>query len=54
LNIGRVAANHHPHQTKLFINQKHERLDRQFNFHSLNERITITFEPEYPANGKID
>lgn len=49
LNIKMVVENHHPHTTKLFINQKCERLDIQFNFDSLNERIAITFEPGYPA-----
>jgi hypothetical protein len=52
LNIGKVNQNHH--RTKLFINQKEERLDIEFNFKSTNERITITFEPGYPANDILD
>jgi hypothetical protein len=54
LNIRRVVENHYPHKTKLFINQKQERLDIQFNFYSINERIAINFEPGYPATGQID
>ncbi|CAF2570907.1 unnamed protein product [Rotaria sp. Silwood2] len=48
LNIERVVQNQIPHETKLFINQKQERLDIQFNFDSINERIAITFEPGCP------
>jgi hypothetical protein len=47
LKIGRVTQ--YPHTTKLFINQKEERLDIEFNFKSVNERITITFESGSPA-----
>ncbi len=49
LNIKRVVQKPHSHRTELFINQKEERVDIEFNFKSINERITITFEPGYPA-----
>ncbi len=49
LNIRRVVDNSHSHVTKLFINQEEERVDIQFKFPSLNERIAITFEPGYPT-----
>ncbi|CAF0942804.1 unnamed protein product [Rotaria sordida] len=48
LNIERVVQNQIPHKTKLFIHQKQERIDIQFNFYSIDERISITFEPGYP------
>jgi hypothetical protein len=48
LNIGRVVQNQIPHKTELFINQNEERLDIQFSFDSINERIAITFEPGPP------
>jgi hypothetical protein len=54
LNIQRVLDSHYPHVTKLFINKKEERLDIQFNFYTLNERIAITFEPGYPEEYRID
>ncbi len=54
LNIQRVVDSHHPHVTKLFINQEEERLDIQFNFYTLKERISITFERGYPEPNKID
>jgi hypothetical protein len=54
LNIRRVVDSHHPHVTKLFINKKEYRLDIQFNFYTLNERIAITFEPGYPEEYRID
>ena len=49
LNISRVAQDTHSPTTKLFIHQANERLDIEFDFPSLRERITITFEPGYPA-----
>lgn len=49
LNIQRVVQSAHPHTTKLFIHQRDERLDIEFNLSSPRERITITFEPGYPA-----
>ena len=49
LNIQQVVQSGHSHTTKLFIHQSAERLDIEFNFSSSRERITITFEPGYPA-----
>jgi hypothetical protein len=51
LNIRKVVDN--DHVTKLFANQKEERLDIQFDFNSLNERISITFEPGRPKDYRI-
>jgi hypothetical protein len=48
LNIQRVVQNPIPHATKLFINQKQERIDIRFDFDSIKERIVITFEPGPP------
>ncbi|CAF3876661.1 unnamed protein product [Rotaria sp. Silwood1] len=48
LNIERVVHNQTPHITRLFIHQNEERLDIQFNFNSIQERIVTTFEPGYP------
>ncbi|CAF3363291.1 unnamed protein product [Rotaria socialis] len=48
LNISRVVRNTTPHNTKLFINPEKERLDIEFNFPAINERISITFEPGTP------
>ncbi|CAF1189129.1 unnamed protein product [Rotaria sp. Silwood1] len=48
LNIQKVVQTEIPHKTKLFIHQEQERIDIQFNFYSISERIAITFEPGYP------
>ncbi|CAF1362266.1 unnamed protein product [Rotaria magnacalcarata] len=48
LNISRVVRNTTPHNTKLFINPEKERLDIEFNFPAINERISITFERGTP------
>jgi hypothetical protein len=53
LNIRKVVQSQIPNKTKLFINQNEERIDIQFNY-SINERISISFEPGYPAIRKID
>lgn len=50
LNINKVVRGSVPHKTKLFINQEQERMDIQFSFDSIAERIVITFESGYPAS----
>jgi hypothetical protein len=51
LNIFTVMEKQYHYKTKIFVNNKHERLDIEFHFqcHGSYQRITITFEPGYPA-----
>jgi hypothetical protein len=49
LKIQRVIQNPNFHRTELFINQDEERLDIEFNFPTIKERIAITFEPGPPV-----
>jgi hypothetical protein len=48
LNTGRVFQSRIPHITKLFMHQKEEWIDIQFNFDLINERIAVSFEPGSP------
>lgn len=48
LSITRVVKSTEQHRTKLFIHQDQERIDIQFDFPAIKERIVITFEPGYP------
>ncbi|UJR32627.1 hypothetical protein I4U23_020087 [Adineta vaga] len=52
LKLERIVQNQRHHYIKLFIHQEQERLDIQFHFPSMNERIAICFEPGYPADGE--
>ena len=50
LNIVKITNKQNSHKTKILINNEYERLDIEFYFRSDSpERITITFEPGYPA-----
>ena len=52
LNIAKVMNEQKPYKTKIFVNNIYERLDIEFHFQfgGIFERITITFEPGYPAS----
>ncbi|CAF0760494.1 unnamed protein product [Rotaria sp. Silwood1] len=50
LNVANIMNETVSHETKIFVNNKYERLDIEFYFrHVYRKRLTITFEPGYPA-----
>ncbi|CAF4459630.1 unnamed protein product [Rotaria sp. Silwood2] len=50
LNVTTIMNEQISHQTKIFVNNEYERLDIEFYFrHDYPKRLTITFEPGYPA-----
>jgi len=49
LDIQRIVHMEYSPITKLFVNQREERVDIYFYFKSINTNITITFEPGPPS-----
>ncbi|CAF0859029.1 unnamed protein product [Rotaria sordida] len=50
LHVEKIMNEQVSHKTKIFVNNKYERLDIEFYFqHYYPKRLTITFESGYPA-----